>query len=448
MNEIRLRNYVRRRNENKDAITVGKDYYHNKTLIKETGVVPKTKSNVLRNADNRIAHNFHQLLVDEKVAYMFTYPILIDVDDNEAINERVDDTLGQEFVRKMKDLGVEASNTGCGWLHYWANEKNEFKYEKVESEQIIPFYSDDLERELIEVLRTYKVVEYDDNLTAIEFIVVEDWTKDMFDQYKFRYTIDGQDESQLKGIRHNFGRVPFIPFANNSDETSDLIKYKDLVDLYDRVVSGYANDIEDIQEVIWVITNYDGKSGDFLKDVKKYKTVFLEDEGDGAKGDVRTLSVEIPVEARNSLLELLKKQIYESGQGLQQDNENFGNASGVALKFFYRKLELKAGLLETEFRESINKLVEAILDFYHLPHKKISQVWSRNMIASDLETSQIATQSVGIIPEKLILQNHPWVDDVDEAERLLEEEEKSKMDMFNSYPDMNQRGKEVDINEE
>ena len=447
MNEVRLRNYVRRRNENKDAITVGKDYYHNKTLIKETGVVPKTKSNVLRNADNRIAHNFHQLLVDEKVAYMFTYPILIDVDDNEAINERVDDVLGQEFTRKMKDLGVEASNTGCAWLHYWANEKNEFKYEKVESEQIIPFYSDDLERELIEVLRTYKVVEYDDNLTAIEFIVVEDWTKDTFDQYKFRYTIDGQDESQLKGIRHNFGRVPFIPFANNSDETSDLIKYKDLVDLYDRVVSGYANDIEDIQEVMWIVTNYDGKSGDFLKDVKKYKTIFLEDEGDGAKGDVKTLSVEIPVEARNSLLELLKKQIYESGQGLQQDNENFGNASGVALKFFYRKLELKAGLLETEFRESINKLVEAILDFYHLPHKKISQVWSRNMIASDLETSQIATQSVGIIPEKLILQNHPWVDDVDEAERLLEEEEKSKMDMFNSYPDMNQRGKEVDINE-
>lgn len=446
MNEVRLRNYVRR-NENKDAITVGKDYYHNKTLIKETGVVPKTKSNVLRNADNRIAHNFHQLLVDEKVAYMFTYPILIDVDDNEAINERVDDVLGQEFVRKMKDLGVEASNTGCGWLHYWANEKNEFKYEKVESEQIIPFYSDDLERELIEVLRTYKVVEYDDNLTAIEFIVVEDWTKDTFDQYKFRYTIDGQDESQLKGIRHNFGRVPFIPFANNSDETSDLIKYKDLVDLYDRVVSGYANDIEDIQEVMWIVTNYDGKSGDFLKDVKKYKTIFLEDEGDGAKGDVKTLSVEIPVEARNSLLELLKKQIYESGQGLQQDNENFGNASGVALKFFYRKLELKAGLLETEFRESINKLVEAILDFYHLPYKKISQVWSRNMIASDLETSQIATQSVGIIPEKLILQNHPWVEDVDDAIRLLEEEEEKEVESFNIYPNMQKKGKEVDIDE-
>lgn len=448
MNEAKLRNYVRLRLTNIDSITIGKKYYNNFTDIKNRGVVPRNEKNIMRNADNRISHNFHQLLVDEKVAYMFTYPILIDIDDNEAINERVDDVLGDRFVRKIKDLGVEASNTGCAWLHYWANEKKEFKYEKVESEQIIPFYSDNLEKELIEVLRVYPSIEYDDNLTPIHFINVEDWTSDTLDKYKFRYTIDGADESELKGIKHNFGRVPFIPFANNSDETSDLVKYKDLVDLYDRVVSGYANDIEDIQEILWIITNYDGNSSDFLNSVKKYKTILLEDDGDGGKGGVETLSVDIPVEARNSLLELLKKQIYESGQGLQQDNENFGNASGVALKFFYRKLELKAGLLETEFRESINELIEAILNYYHIPFKKISQVWSRNMIASDLETSQIATQSVGIIPEKLILQNHPWVEDVDEAQKLLEEEEQSKMEVFNSYPNMNQRGEEVDINEE
>ncbi len=55
----------------------------------------------------------------------------------------------------------------------------------------------------------------------------------------------------------------------------------------------------------------------------------------------KTLEIEIPVEARKVILEILKKQIYESSQGLQQDVESVGNASGVALKFFYRKLELK-----------------------------------------------------------------------------------------------------------
>lgn len=447
MNEKRLKSYARLRLSNIDEKIIGKKYYLNNTKIKEKGVKPDDDKAVMRNADNRISHNFHQLLVDEKVSYMFTYPPIIDIDNNSSINKNIDDILGQSFSRKLKDLGIEASNTGCAWLHYWVNKDNEFKYAEVESEQIIPFYSNDLEKELIEVLRVYPSVEYDDNLTPIRYINVEDWTSDTFDMYKFKNDLNGNDESDLKGVKHTFGRVPFIAFANNSDETSDLIKYKELIDLYDRVVSGYANDIEDIQQVIWVVTNYADDTDDFLQNVKKHKTIFTEDDESGGKGGVDTLSVEIPVEARNSLLELLKKQIYESGQGLQQENESFGNASGVALKFFYRKLELKAGLMEAEFRESINKLVEAILDFYHLPHKKISQVWSRNMIASDLEASQIAAQSVGIIPEKLILQNHPWVEDVDEATKLLEEEEKSKMDIFNSYPNMNQRGEEVFVNE-
>ena len=58
-----------------------------------------------------------------------------------------------------------------------------------------------------------------------------------------------------------------------------------------------------------------------------------------------------------TLADTIKKQIYESGQALQQDTENFGNASGVALKFFYRKLELKAGLTQIEFEKGFAKLI-------------------------------------------------------------------------------------------
>ena len=61
------------------------------------------------------------------------------------------------------------------------------------------------------------------------------------------------------------------------------------------------------------------------------------DDGiDGAKGDLRTLTIDIPVEARNSLLEFLKKQIYTAGQALSRDVTSVGNASGQTLKFFYR----------------------------------------------------------------------------------------------------------------
>ena len=53
------------------------------------------------------------------------------------------------------------------------------------------------------------------------------------------------------------------------------------------------------------------------------------------------------------------------------------------------------------------------------------------MISNDLENSQIAQASVGIIPKKIILANHPWVDDVQLALDLLEEEEKENMIDYN-----------------
>ena len=452
MEELDIRHikyYVNERLGKVSSITKGKDYYKNKTDVKDKGIVPNTKDELtgaLRNADNRISHNFHQILVDEKASYLFTYPPIIDIDNNEAINDRVDEILGETFSKKLKDLCVEASNMGNAWVHLWIdmNDNNAFKFEKMESEQIIPFYTDTLPKRLVRVLRVYMKSKLNDNMQIEKYIVVEDWTEDTFNKYLFRNSLEGEIIKEVDNVKHNIGRVPFIEFKNNSLRTSDLDKYKDLIDIYDRVVSGYVNDIEDIQQVIWIVQNYAEDPQDFIASTKRFKTIFTESDGEGGSGDVKTLSIDIPVEARNSLLEIIKKQIYESGQGLQQDTENFGNASGVALKFFYRKLELKSGLLETEFRESISELVKAILDYYNIPYSKINQTWTRNIISIDTESAQIATQSVGILPTKTILENHPWVDDVNNVIELLEEEKQKNNAFFNSY---NKPVQEDNINE-
>ena len=44
---------------------------------------------------------------------------------------------------------------------------------------------------------------------------------------------------------------------------------------------------------------------------------------------------------------------------------------------------------------------------------RIIQTWTRNMIQNDLETAQIAAESMGVISRRSILKNHPWVEDVD-----------------------------------
>lgn len=426
--------------DRRENILKAKKYYDNENDIKESGVVPND-TDPLRNADNRISHNFHQILVNEKAAYMFTYPVLFNLDNNKELNKKITEILGDDFESISQELCIEASNAGLGWIHYWVNdEKKTFNYAIVPTEQIIPIYSKNLKKDLKEVYRYYQ----DKDENNKEVLIFEHWN----DVELNKYTLEGNVNTVSKiieeiKIKHKLKHVPFIQFLNNKNRKSDLSKYKDLIDLYDRVMSGFANDLEDIQQVIYILENYGGTDlKEFLGDLKRYKTVKTESDGVSSSGGVKTLQIEIPVEARKIILEILKKQIYESGQGLQQDTESFGNASGVALKFFYRKLELKSGFTETEFKKGFGSLIRAILRFLNKDDSvKITQTYTRNMISNDLENAEIARNSVGVIPEELIIRNHPWVEDPEEALELLrKEEDKNNID---PYEEDSTKGKEI-----
>lgn len=424
--------------ERRKAILQTKHYYYNDNDIRKKGILPKDTDPV-RNADNRISHNFHQILVDEKAAYMFTYPVQFSVQaDGISKSKKTDiekiitQTLGDDFESTSIDLCIEASNTAVAWLHYWIDdETKEFNYAVIDTEQLIPIFNDDIKRKLVGMLRYYEVYDHD---TKKWSTIAECWDELSCTTYQF----NGRAQTGMRCVsedtfNHTLGGVPFIEFRNNNRMQSDLHRYKDLIDLYDKVVSGYANDLEDIQQLIYIIENYGGADlNEFLSDLRRYKAIKVESDGNSS-GSVNTMQIEIPVEARNKLLELVKKQIYESGQGLQQDTESVGNASGVALKFFYRKLELKAGLTETQFKKGFNKLIRIILKHNKISDDlKIVQTFTRNMISNDLENAQIAQTSVGIIPEKLIIRNHPWVENPEEAEEMMEEEQ-TKTDPYRNF---------------
>ena len=158
-----------------------------------------------------------------------------------------------------------------------------------------------------------------------------------------------------------------------------------------------------------------------MSDLKKSKLIKV--EGDGG---VDTIRAEIPFEARNAFLERTRRQIFVSGMGVDPNPENFGNSSGVALKYLYSLLELKAGMMETQFRSGFAELVRAICRLEGIAQpKRILQTWTRNMVQNDLETAQIAQQSVGIISDRTILANHPWVDDAESEQKQLEKEQQA-----------------------
>ncbi|QHI72891.1 phage portal protein [Aminipila terrae] len=424
---------------------VAERYYKNKNdiLFPDKSKEEDKEENPLRNADNRIPSNFHSLLVNQKAAYMFTAPPLFDVGNNTA-NKQIVDELGDRYAKTCKDLCINASNSTVSWLHYWINSDKKFEYGVIDSKQIIPIWSTDLNKKLIGLLRIHDEV---DELTGDKYTIYEYWndtvcqafrkkTSDTVDEGLQAYSMfyqfveDTQTGEMVNTYQHGLGRVPFIPFFNNNVGTSDLDNIKSLIDTYDKVYSGFVNDLEDIQEIIFILSGYGGTDlKEFIQDLKKYKAIKV--DGDDGSG-VSSLTINIPVEAREKLLTITRKAIFEQGQGVDPQPESFGNASGVALKYLYSLLSLKAGLMETEFRLAFGEFVRAICQYIGVECKSIIQTWTRTAITNDTELADIAQKSQSVISKKTIVKNHPWVKDPEKEIQQIEEEDKiPESDMIN-----------------
>lgn len=422
-------------------------YYRNKNdiLKNKSKTQEEDAENPLRNADNRIPRNFHGLLVNQKAAYMFTAPPLFDIGSQDA-NKRITDVLGDRYAKTAKDLCINASNCSVAWLHYWLTSDKQFEYGVVDSKQIIPVWTSDLNKKLSGVLRLYDELNDTDGEL---YTIYQYWNNTQCQAYRKKSsdTIDDglqtyamfntfvDNEATLQAsFTHEYGRVPFIPFFNNNITTTDLDNIKALIDVYDKVFSGFVNDLEDIQEIIFVLSGYGGTElSEFLHDLKKYKTVKLDETEE--KPGLSTLTIDIPVEAREKLLEITRKAIFEQGQGVDPQPEAFGNASGVALKYLYSLLELKAGLMETEFKLAFGEFVRAICQYLNVECKSIIQTWTRTAITNDTELAEIASKSKGTVSDKTILKNHPWVEDADQEEKQIKKEQQTAKDEADQYSD-------------
>lgn len=411
-------------------------YYRNETdvLFRKKKEEDKEGS-PLRNADNRIPRNFHGLIVNQKASYAFTVPPVFDL-GNMAANNRVTELLGDEYTKNCMELCINAANMSAGWIHYWDN-GNGFEWAVVDSKQIIPVFDKGLKRRLIGLLRTYPSLGDDGE----RYTIYEFWTETECQAFQkkedstleeglhcYDSFADPETGEMISWYSHGFEEIPFIPFWNNNIHMDDLKNIKPLIDVYDKVFSGFINDLDDVQELIFVISGYGGTDlNGFLQDLKKYKAINLDDDGDGG---VSTLNIEIPIEARNSVLEATRKAIFEQGQGFDPQPENFGNQSGEALKFMYSLLEMKTGLMETEFRLGFARLIRAICKSAGISCTKIEQAWTRTRIRNDIELAQICRDSVGIVSKRTILSNHPFVGiDVEkELEQIRKEEEQQQGD--------------------
>ena len=399
-------------------------------------------------------HNFHSLLVNQKNGYIVGKAPSVTVEgadkntELKAFEDRVTAaTSDEDFSDSLSDFVVGASNKGVEWLHpYYDTTGGPLQFAVVSAVELRPFFDTSLQKKLTDMIRYYSITVIvkgeEKQRKKVEWWTAKDvsyYTEN--DEGEFIcdrrrphwYDTTAVDGVETERVESGWGRVPFIPLFNNSIHAGDLENIKGLQDAYNLISSASTNNQIDLVELYWLIQGYGGETAKAIRQkLQINKAASITDPN----GKISAEQVNLSVGERIAWLNLLRKDIFQFGMGIDMDSESIGSApSGVALEFRYGHLDLKADPLISKLKKALKEIAWYITQDINLKngtdydYTLIKVDINKSIIVNEAEKVTMIEQSRGLVPDKILLAKHPFVDDAAQAYDELLEQKKQNMEM-------------------
>lgn len=190
----------------------------------------------------------------------------------------------------------------------------------------------------------------------------------------------------------DYGVIPFFRLDNGKKQVSGVKPIKDLIDDYDLMNAGLSNNIQDTNEALYVVRGFQGDNLDeLMTNIKAKKHIGLDDDG-GV--DIQT--VDIPVEARKTKMEVDEKNIFRFGMGVNTEAlKDTSATTSIAIKSAYANLDLKCTGLLPNLKQFMRKLLKLVLKEINdtqgtdYEQKDIYFSFDREIITNAQENAQI-----------------------------------------------------------
>ena len=427
--------------EEREKMIVSQRYYEVKhdirdkkrTYIDRLGVVKEAKN--LNNS--KLAHPFLRKLTNQKVNYLLSKEFSIQTDD-EKFAEDINIYFDKNLLTNLKNVAKQSVVKGIAWLQVYYNEKGELKFKIIPSEEVIPFWVDSEHTELAGILRPYNITEFkkdgsQHNIEKVEYYTTEGVWHFINDKDGLKVEkeaeghfnlLEENKKGELEEVAATWNRIPFIAFKYNPEEIGLLTTIKDLVDEYDKITSNTSDIIMDVPDSIKIVKGYDGTDKEeFTENLSTFRTAFVREEG-----DFSVVETPLDIEARDRHLDRLRKDIYDFGGGVDTQDAELGNASGISIKFKYTDLDLDVNDMANEVKTALDNMIWFIkIDMLNKGIGDYSEteyeiIFNTDTVINEKDVVEVAKESVGIISDETIVANHPWVVDTDaELERIKKE---------------------------
>lgn len=360
----------------------------------------KYKSNI------KISHPFYTELVDQQVQYMLSGKEGFVRSDIPELQDFLDAYFNEneDFTSELYEVLTGAISKGFEYMYAYKNTEGKTAFQAADSIGVVEVRAKETDDNCEYVIYWYidrigkdgkriKRIEVHDS-TQTMFYVQEDDGKIIPDasvtpnpRPHIIYTKPGDESTYYD----DYGFIPFFRLDNCKKQFSGLKPIKHLIDDYDLMSCGLSNNIQDSNEVLYVVKGFDGDDLDELHiNVKNKKLVGVQDNG-GI--DIKT--IDIPYQARQTKLELDEKNIYRFGMGFNSAQIGDGNITNIVIKSRYALLDLKCNKLEIRLKQFMRKLLRVVLDEINRENgtdyqqKDVYFVFEREIMTNAADNAQI-----------------------------------------------------------
>lgn len=154
----------------------------------------------------------------------------------------------------------------------------------------------------------------------------------------------------------NYPTFPIVPLWGNHEHQSEIVGLREQIDAYDLIKSGACDTIDEASMVYWTISNAGGMDDiDLAQFVQKMKTVRAAAMGDGQSAEAH--SIDVPVTARETILDRLRKDLYKDYMALDVEAIAGGAITATQIKANYEPLNSKAD----EFEYCVLEFIRGVL---------------------------------------------------------------------------------------
>lgn len=388
---------------------------YTKTLVLETGEVIEDKF----SPNHKVCSNFYHQFTTQLANYVLSNGVTFQEESTRL-------KLGKDFDEKIIELAIKAMNGRRAFGFFNKDHLEVFSnYKSTDNAVFVP-----LEDEETGVLRAgVRYWQIDNNKPLFATLYDEDGLT----TYAFRSgkepEIRQEKRPYIKNYKRMYGEItvtsgnigstiPIFTMWGNGLHTSEIEGMKETIDLYDLTLNANGNDL-DSALLYWLVHGAEGMTTKemvkFLKQMQTGRMASVDEDR-----TVEPVTVNPPTEARERLLTILERRLYDDFGMLDIASIQGGNVTATQIHAAYERFDLKASALELQITKFIRQLLE-YLGIDDVP------TYTRSRLINRMETVQILGMlNPYLTKEYTTRKGLEMLDDGDKAEDIIEAKEKEE----------------------